>query len=49
MGDGQQLSLRLQKSRFYETYIFSLGFGLVENSKQFSTPISQTTQYRYNY
>ena len=51
MGDGQQLSLRLQKSRFYETYSFSFAEPWLGGKQpvQFSTSVSQTTQYRYNY
>ena len=51
MGDGQQLALRLQKSRFYETYSFSFSEPWLGGKQpvQFSTSISQTTQYRYNY
>jgi outer membrane protein insertion porin family len=51
MGDGQQLALRLQKSRFYETYSFSFAEPWLggEQPVQFSTSISQTTQYRYNF
>ncbi|MCH1384682.1 MAG: outer membrane protein assembly factor BamA [Flavobacteriaceae bacterium] len=51
MGDGQQLALRLQKSRFYETYSFSFAEPWLGGQQpvQFSTSISQTTQYRYDY
>ena len=51
MGDGQQLSLRLQASRFFETYSFSFAEPWLggEQPVRFSTSISQTTQYRYNY
>lgn len=51
MGDGQQLALRLQKSRFYETYSFSFSEPWLGGKQpvQFSTSISQTTQYRFNY
>ena len=51
MGDGQRLSLRLQKSRFYETYSFSFSEPWLGGQQpvQFSTSVSQTTQYRYNY
>ena len=51
MGDGQQLALRLQKSRFFETYSFSFAEPWLggEQPVQFSTSISQTTQYRYNF
>ena len=51
MGDGQQLALRLQASRFFETYSFSFSEPWLggEQPVRFSTPISQTTQYRYNF
>ena len=51
MGDGQQLSLRLQASRFFETYSFSFAEPWLggEQPVRFSTSISQTTQYRYDY
>jgi outer membrane protein insertion porin family len=51
MGDGQQLSLRLQKSRFFETYSFSFAEPWLggEQPVRFSTSISQTTQYRYDF
>ena len=51
MGDGQQLALRLQASRFYETYSFSFAEPWLggEQPVRFSTSISQTTQYRYNF
>ena len=51
MGDGQTLSLRLQASRFFETYSFSFAEPWLggEQPVRFSTSISQTTQYRYNY
>ena len=51
MGDGQQLALRLQASRFFETYSFSFSEPWLGGEKpvRFSTSISQTTQYRYNY
>ena len=51
MGDGQQLSLRLQASRFYETYSFSFAEPWLGGQQpvRFSTSISQTTQYRYNF
>ncbi len=51
MGDGQKLSLRLQASRFYQTYSFSFAepwFGGVK-PVQFSTSISHTKQFLYNY
>ena len=51
MGDGKQLALRLQASRFYETYSFSFAEPWLggEQPVRFSTSISQTTQYRYNF
>ena len=51
MGDGQQLSLRLQASRFFETYSFSFAEPWLggEQPVRFSTSISQTTKYRYDY
>lgn len=51
MGDGQQLALRLQASRFFETYSFSFAEPWLggEQPVRFSTSISQTTQYRYDY
>ena len=51
MGDGQSLSLRLQASQFFSTYSFSFaepwlgGRGPV----QFSTSLSHTVQYRYDF
>ena len=44
MGDGQQLALRLQASRFYETYSFSFAEPWLggEQPVRFSTSISQT-------
>jgi outer membrane protein insertion porin family len=51
MGDGQSLSLRLQASRFYETYSFSFTEPWLGGKQpvQFSTSLSSTIQYRYNY
>jgi len=51
MGDGQQLSLRLQASRFFETYSFSFAEPWLGGQQpvRFSTSISQTTQYRYDF
>ncbi len=51
MGDGQQLALRLQASRFFETYSFSFSEPWLggEQPVRFSTSISQTTQYSYNF
>ncbi len=50
MGDGQSLSLRLQASRFYQTYSFSFSEPWLGGEKpvQFSTSISQTKQFLYN-
>lgn len=50
MGDGQSLSLRLQASRFFETYSFSFSEPWLGGKKpvQFSTSISQTKQYLFN-
>ena len=49
-GDGQNLSLRLQSSRFFSTYSFSFSEPWLGGEKpvQFSTSISQTKQYLYN-
>lgn len=51
MGDGQKLSLRLQASRFYQTYSFSFSEPWLGGKKpvQFSTSISHTKQFLYNY
>lgn len=51
MGDGQKLALRLQASQFYQTYSFSFSEPWMGGKKpmQFSTSISQTKQYLYNY
>ena len=50
MGDGQSLSLRLQASRFFETYSFSFSEPWLGGKKpvQFSTSISQTKQYLFD-
>ena len=50
MGDGQKLSLRLQASRFYQTYSFSFAEPWFGGKKpvQFSTSISHTKQFLYN-
>ncbi|WP_093024855.1 outer membrane protein assembly factor BamA [Pustulibacterium marinum] len=51
MGDGQSLSLRLQASKYYQTYSFSFSepwFGGKE-PRQFSVSFNHTQQYRYNY
>ncbi|RAJ14670.1 BamA/OMP85 family outer membrane protein [Olleya aquimaris] len=50
MGDGQRLSLRLQASRFFQTYSFSFSEPWLGGKKpvQFSTSISHTKQFLYN-
>ena len=50
MGDGQKLALRLQASRFFQTYSFSFSEPWLGGKKpvQFSTSISQTKQFLYN-
>ncbi|HPF97427.1 MAG TPA: BamA/TamA family outer membrane protein, partial [Mangrovimonas sp.] len=51
MGDGQKLALRLQASRFYQTYSFSFTEPWLGGKKpvQFSTSLSHTRQFGYNY
>ena len=51
MGDGQSLSLRLQASQFYKTYSFSFAEPWLGGRQpvQFSTSLSHTVQYRYDY
>jgi len=51
MGDGQNLSLRLQASQFYSTYSFSFAEPWLGGRQpvQFSTSFSHTIQYRYDY
>ena len=51
MGDGQNLSLRLQASQFYSTYSFSFAEPWMGGREpvQFSTSLSHTIQYRYDY
>ena len=51
MGDGQNLSLRLQASQFYSTYSFSFVEPWLGGRQpvQFSTNLSHTIQYRYDY
>ena len=51
MGDGQSLSLRLQVSQFYRTYSFSFAEPWLGGRQpvQFSTSLSHTVQYRYDY
>ena len=50
MGDGQRLALRLQASRFYQTYSFSFTEPWLGGKKpvQLSTSISHTKQFLYN-
>lgn len=50
MGDGQTLALRLQASRFFETYSFSFSDPWFGGKKpvNFSASISHTKQYLYN-
>ncbi|WP_417442892.1 outer membrane protein assembly factor BamA [Joostella sp.] len=50
MGDGQRLSLRLQASRYFQTYSFSFVEPWMGGKKpvQFSTSVSRTLQFRYN-
>ena len=51
MGDGQTLSLRLQASQFYSTYSFSFAEPWLggRSPVKFSTSLSHTIQYRYDY
>ena len=50
MGDGQKLALRLQASRFFQTYSFSFSEPWLGGKRpvQFSTSISHTKQFLYN-
>lgn len=50
MGDGQKLALRLQASRFYQTYSFSFSEPWLGGKRpvQFSTSLSHTKQFQYN-
>jgi len=50
MGDGQTLSLRLQASRFYQTYSFSFMEPWLGGKKpvQFSTSLSHTKQFLFD-
>jgi len=50
MGDGQKLSLRLQASKFYQTYSFSFVEPWLGGKKpvQFSTSLSHTKQFLYD-
>lgn len=49
-GDGQSLALRLQASRFYQTYSFSFTEPWMGGKRpiQFSTSLSHTMQFLYN-
>lgn len=49
-GDGQKLALRLQASRFYQTYSFSFTEPWLGGKKpvQFSTSVSHSRQFLYN-
>jgi len=49
-GDGQKLALRLQASRYYQTYSFSFTEPWLGGKKpvQFSTSLSHTKQFLYN-
>ncbi len=51
MGDGQKLALRLQASQFFQTYSFSFSEPWLGGKRpvQFSTSLSQTKQFLYNY
>ena len=51
MGDGQALSLRLQANRFYNTASFSFSEPWLGGRQpvSFSTSISRTKQFRYDY
>lgn len=51
MGDGQKLALRLQASRFYQTYSFSFSEPWMGGKRpvQFSSSLSHTKQFLYNY
>ena len=50
MGDGQRLSLRLQASRFFQTYSFSFSEPWLGGKRpvQFSTSLSHTKQFLYD-
>lgn len=50
MGDGQRLSLRLQASRFFQTYSFSFAEPWLGGRQpvQFSASLSHTIQFLYN-
>ncbi|MEP5341007.1 MAG: POTRA domain-containing protein [Algibacter sp.] len=50
MGDGQKLALRLQASRFYQTYSFSFSEPWLGGKRpvQFSTSLSHTKQFLFD-
>lgn len=50
MGDGQKLALRLQASRFFQTYSFSFSEPWLGGRRpvQFSTSLSHTKQFLFN-
>jgi outer membrane protein insertion porin family len=50
MGDGQRLALRLQASRFFQTYSFSFSEPWLGGKRpvQFSTSLSQTKQFLFD-
>lgn len=50
MGDGQKLALRLQASRFFQTYSFSFSEPWLGGKRpvQFSTSLSHTKQFLWN-
>lgn len=50
MGDGQKLALRLQASRFFQTYSFSFSEPWLGGKRpvQFSTSLSHTKQFLFN-
>ncbi|MCF7568339.1 BamA/TamA family outer membrane protein [Sabulilitoribacter arenilitoris] len=51
MGDGQKLALRLQSSRFFQTYSFSFSEPWLGGKKpvQFSVSLSHSKQFQYNF
>jgi len=50
-GDGQKLALRLQSSRFFQTYSFSFSEPWLGGKKpvQFSVSLSHSKQFQYNF
>ena len=50
-GDGQRLSVRLQSSQFYNTYSFTFSEPWLGGRQpvQFSTSLSKTNQFRYDF